>query len=83
MRRTRSPPAAAGHGGGETDAEQLRRPDAARLAPHVAHFVKTARAGGYDHTTFHRIIAGGIIQGGDPLSKVRPRRSSTAPAGWA
>ena len=43
------------------------RPD---LAPaHVAHFLKTAKAGGYDHTTFHRIIAGGIIQGGDPLSK--------------
>jgi peptidyl-prolyl cis-trans isomerase B (cyclophilin B) len=40
------------------------------LAPkHAALFVKTAKAGGYDGTTFHRIIAGGIIQGGDPLSK--------------
>ncbi len=40
------------------------------IAPkHVALFVKTAKAGGYDGTIFHRIIAGGIVQGGDPLSK--------------
>jgi cyclophilin family peptidyl-prolyl cis-trans isomerase len=40
------------------------------LAPrHVAHFEKTAKAGGYDGTVFHRIISGGIVQGGDPLSK--------------
>ncbi|HVO13098.1 MAG TPA: peptidylprolyl isomerase [Vicinamibacteria bacterium] len=40
------------------------------IAPrHAALFVKTAKAGGYDGTTFHRIVAGGIIQGGDPLSK--------------
>ena len=54
----------------ETDAGTIvikLRPD---LAPgHVRHVVKTAKAGGYDGTTFHRIIAGGIIQGGDPLSK--------------
>ena len=43
------------------------RPD---LAPnHVGYFIKLARAGAYDGTTFHRVVRLGIIQGGDPLSK--------------
>ena len=46
------------------------------LAPkHAAFFVKTAKAGGFDGTTFHRVIAGGIIQGGDPLSKDKSKAS--------
>jgi peptidyl-prolyl cis-trans isomerase B (cyclophilin B) len=46
------------------------------LAPrHAAFFAKTAQAGGFDGTTFHRIIAGGIIQGGDPLSKDPARKA--------
>ena len=43
------------------------RPD---LAPnHVGYFIKLAREGAYQGTTFHRVIRLGIIQGGDPLSK--------------
>ena len=41
--------------------------DAAPL--HVSHFITRAREGAYNGTTFHRVIAMGIIQGGDPLSK--------------
>jgi cyclophilin family peptidyl-prolyl cis-trans isomerase len=36
---------------------------------HVANFKKLARSGFYDGTKFHRVIAGFMIQGGDPLSK--------------
>lgn len=36
---------------------------------HVAHFIKTARDGGYDGTTFFRVVRYGVIQGGDPLTK--------------
>jgi peptidyl-prolyl cis-trans isomerase B (cyclophilin B) len=54
----------------ETEAGPLTLRLLADLAPrHVRFFAKTARGGGYDGTTFHRIIAGGIIQGGDPLTK--------------
>jgi peptidyl-prolyl cis-trans isomerase B (cyclophilin B) len=36
---------------------------------HVAHFITQVRAGAYDGTVFHRVIAMGIVQGGDPVSK--------------
>jgi peptidyl-prolyl cis-trans isomerase B (cyclophilin B) len=39
------------------------------VAPNqVAYFVSVAESGGYDHTTFHRMVRHGMIQGGDPLS---------------
>lgn len=41
-----------------------------QLAPNtVANFLKLAREGFYDGTKFHRVIAGFMIQGGDPESK--------------
>jgi peptidyl-prolyl cis-trans isomerase B (cyclophilin B) len=36
---------------------------------HVGYFIKNAKDGAYDGTTFHRAIKLGIVQGGDPLSK--------------
>ena len=41
-----------------------------RVAPNtVLNFVKLANEGFYNGTTFHRVIADFMIQGGDPLSK--------------
>lgn len=42
-------------------------PDAA--PNHVNNFIELAKKGFYDRTTFHRVIPGFMIQGGDPNSK--------------
>jgi cyclophilin family peptidyl-prolyl cis-trans isomerase len=53
-----------------TDLGAIRFEFFADKAPkHVQQFLKLARQGFYDGSAFHRVIARGIIQGGDPLLK--------------
>ncbi|MGE0816026.1 MAG: peptidylprolyl isomerase [Vicinamibacterales bacterium] len=48
---------------------------------HVGLFIKTAREGGFDGTTFHRVVRQGIVQGGDPLTKDPATRDKAGTGG--
>ncbi|MSQ77140.1 MAG: peptidylprolyl isomerase [Nitrospiraceae bacterium] len=51
---------------------------------HVDNFLNLAKMGFYNGTTFHRVVPGFLIQGGDPLSR-KPDRSlhGTGEPGYA
>ena len=48
---------------------------------HVEYFVKQAKAGAYNGTTFHRLLKNSFIQGGDPLTKNVANKASYGQGG--
>ncbi len=55
-------------------------PDVAPV--HVKNFLDLARQGFYNGTTFHRVIKGFMIQGGDPLSRDRTKQAGAGFPGY-
>jgi peptidyl-prolyl cis-trans isomerase B (cyclophilin B) len=48
---------------------------------HVGLFLKTATEGGFNGTTFHRVVRQGVIQGGDPLTRDPATRAKAGTGG--
>jgi len=55
--------------------------DPAAAPNQVAYFTKVAGEGGYENTTFHRMVKYGIVQGGDPLTRDPARRAQYGTGG--
>jgi len=55
--------------------------DAMAAPKHAENFKKLVKDGFYDGTTFHRVIPGFMIQGGDPLSKDQAKRAEHGTGG--
>ena len=55
--------------------------DAVAAPKHAENFKKLVKDGFYDGTTFHRVIPGFMIQGGDPLSKDQAKRAEHGTGG--
>ena len=67
----------------KTDMGTFRIELAADKAPHhVEEFIARAKMGYYDGSAFHRVVANGLIQGGDPgLKDPNTGRASTQDGG--
>ncbi len=55
--------------------------DASAAPLTTAYFVRTAEAGGFNGTVFHKMIKYGLVQGGDPLTRDPSKRAQWGTGG--